>query len=143
MNAHPAKPADVQARTEQPKIKPRAEHTITRADLSNAVYGVIGTTRTEAAELVDFMFDKMFETICSGETVKLHNFGKFVIRQKDKREGRNPRTLEPAEISERRIVQFKPSPAMKQRLNKTNDKSIKKSNASPTTKKTEKIRQPA
>ena len=97
---------------------PRSEITVTRADLAGAVYKVIGTTRTEAAELVDAVLDKMFETICSGETVKMHNFGKFVIRQKDKREGRNPRTLEPAEISERRIVQFKASPAMKQKLNK-------------------------
>jgi len=100
------------------KIKPRADHTITRADLANAVYNVIGTTRTEASFLVDEVLDRIFETICRGETVKLHNFGKFVIRHKDKRAGRNPRTLEPAEITERRVVQFKASPAMKQKLNR-------------------------
>ncbi len=95
----------------------RADNTITRADLAAAVYKVIGTTRTEAAELVDFVLDRIGDKICDGETVKLHNFGKFVVRHKDKREGRNPRTLEPAEITERRIVQFRPSPAMKKKLN--------------------------
>lgn len=104
------------------KIQPRAERTVTRADLANVVYGVIGTTRSEAADIVDAIFDRMFETICKGETVKLHNFGKFVIRHKDKREGRNPRTLEPAEITERKIVQFKPSPAMKGQLNVPEEK---------------------
>lgn len=96
---------------------PRADTTVTRADLADAVYNIIGTTRTEAAELVDVMFDTIADRICAGETAKLHNFGKFVVRHKDKREGRNPRTLEPAEITERRIVQFRPSPAMKQQLN--------------------------
>ena len=100
------------------KVAPRAEYTITRSDLAGAVYNLIGTTRSEAAAIVDAVFDEMLKKISNGETVKLHNFGKFVIRHKDKREGRNPRTLEPAEISERRIVQFKPSPAMKQKLNR-------------------------
>lgn len=99
------------------KAGSRAERTVTRMDLANVVYGVVGTTRSEAAAIVDAIFEKMFDTICKGETVKLHNFGKFVIRHKDKREGRNPRTLEPAEISERQIVQFKASPAMKGKLN--------------------------
>lgn len=67
---------------------------------------------------MDAVFDEMLKKICNGETVKLHNFGKFVIRHKDKHEGRNPCTLEPAEISERRIVQFKSLPAMKQKLNR-------------------------
>lgn len=99
------------------KIAPRAEHTITRSDLASAVYNLIGITRSEAAAIVDAVFDEMLKKICNGETVKLHNFGKFVIQHKDKREGRNPRTLEFAEISESRIVQFKASFAMKQKLN--------------------------
>ena len=97
----------------------RADQTITRVDLSKAVFKIIGTTRTEASAIVDLILAEMFEKITAGEVVKLHNFGKFVIRQKAKREGRNPRTLEPAEISERRIVQFKPSPALRCQLNKT------------------------
>lgn len=122
--------ADKANKVSEEKRPPRAENTVTRADLAGAVYNVIGTTRTEAAALVDAVFDKIFTTICGGETVKLHNFGKFVIRQKDKREGRNPRTLEPAEISERRIVQFKPSPAMKQKLNRSVKKSPRKARES-------------
>lgn len=105
------------AKTPSTGQRPRAEKTITRADLAAVVYGQIGTTRTEAASIVDVFIEKMFERICAGETVKLHNFGKFVVRHKNKRKGRNPRTLAPAEIKERRIVQFKPSPAMKRKLN--------------------------
>ena len=103
--AQPAKPAS------------RADRTLTRADLAAPVYKIIGTTRVEAAALVDAVFDQIAARIVAGEIVKLHNFGKFVVRQKGKREGRNPRTLEPAEISERKIVQFKASPAMKSKLN--------------------------
>ena len=110
----------------QNKIGRRAERTVTRMDLASVVYDVVGTTRSEAAAVVDAIFEKMFETICRGETVKLHNFGKFVIRHKDKREGRNPRTLEPAEISERQIVQFKASPAMKEKLNAVGGKPARK-----------------
>ena len=109
------------------KRPPRADNTITRADLAAAVYKIIGTTRTESAAIVDVMLAEMFERISSGEIVKLHNFGKFVIRQKGKREGRNPRTLEPAVISERRIVQFKPSPALRGVLNKGPAKASAKS----------------
>ncbi len=115
---------DETAETE--KKSSRADHTITRADLAQAVYKIIGTTRTEASAIVDLMLAEMFEKITTGEVVKLHNFGKFVIRQKSKREGRNPRTLEPAEISERRIVQFKPSPALRGQLNKTAAKAAAK-----------------
>ena len=103
--------------SKQTNLPSRAENTITRADLAAAVYKIIGTTRTEAADLVDSVLEKIADRICAGETVKLHNFGKFVVRHKDRREGRNPRTLEPAEITERRIVQFRPSPAMKKKLN--------------------------
>ncbi len=100
-------------------IGTRADKTISRAELAAAVYKIIGTTRAESAIIVDAVLAEIFGKITSGETVKLHNFGKFVVRQKDKREGRNPRTLEPAEISERRIVQFKASPAMRAALNKS------------------------
>jgi integration host factor subunit alpha len=110
---------------DQPGVS-RAETTITRIDLAAAVYKVIGTTRTEAAALVDAVIDRISEKICAGETVKLHNFGKFVVRHKDKREGRNPRTLEPAEITERHIVQFRASPAMKQKLNGTGGGKVRK-----------------
>lgn len=110
--------------TFRPGAKPQAKldanaggKTLTRADLSEVVYATIGTTRTEAAKLVDLVLATIGDKICEGETVKLHNFGKFVVREKAKREGRNPRTMEPAEISERRIVQFKPSPAFKEKLN--------------------------
>ena len=112
--------------TEAQPITSRSERTITRVELAAAVYKVIGTTRTEAAALVDAVIERISDKICAGETVKLHNFGKFVVRHKDKREGRNPRTLEPAEITERRIVQFRASPAMKQKLNGTGGGKVRK-----------------
>lgn len=124
-----APPDDKHRKRKEKEAQPitsRSERTITRVELAAAVYKVIGTTRTEAAALVDAVIERISDKICVGETVKLHNFGKFVVRHKDKREGRNPRTLEPAEITERRIVQFRASPAMKQKLNGTGGGKVRK-----------------
>ena len=63
------------------------------------------------------MFDLMFEAIVRGETVKLHEFGKFVVRHKGARVGRNPRTSEPAPITERLVVTFKPAPRLQEAVN--------------------------
>lgn len=92
--------------------------TLTRQDLALAIYErVPGLSRREAKRLADSVIDEMVETLVSGETLKLHDFGSFVVREKHERSGRNPRTGEPVPIEARRVVVFKASPNMKAAIN--------------------------
>jgi integration host factor subunit alpha len=87
--------------------------TITRMDLSEAVYQKVGLSRTESAELVEQVLDAIAARIVAGESVKLSSFGSFVVRHKNERIGRNPKTGEEVPITPRRVMVFKPSHVLK------------------------------
>ncbi len=91
--------------------------TITRADLSEAVYQRVGLSRTESSELVEMVLQEMAHAIARGETVKLSSFGSFVVRSKGERIGRNPKTGVEVPITPRRVMVFKPSNILKGRIN--------------------------
>jgi len=91
--------------------------TVTRADLCEAVYQKVGLSRTESAELVENVIDQICDSIVRGESVKLSSFGSFLVRQKGERIGRNPKTGEEVPISPRRVMVFKPSNVLKQKIN--------------------------
>ena len=92
-------------------------NTVTRADLCEAVYQKVGLSRTESAELVEQVLDEICGCIVRGDSVKLSSFGSFIVRQKGERVGRNPKTGEEVPISPRRVMVFKPSNVLKQRIN--------------------------
>lgn len=91
--------------------------TLTRADLSEAVHRQIGLSRSESAELVKSVLDLVSETLEQGKTVKLSSFGTFMVRQKNGRVGRNPKTGEEVPITPRRVLVFRPSQVMKNVIN--------------------------
>ena len=91
--------------------------TITRADLCEAVYQKVGLSRTESATLVELVLKEITDCLERGETVKLSSFGSFVVRKKGQRIGRNPKTGTEVPISPRRVMVFKPSAILKQRIN--------------------------
>ena len=91
--------------------------TVTRADLCEAVYQRVGLSRTESAALVETVLQEMTERIVRGEALKLSSFGSFIVRAKGERIGRNPKTGEEVPISPRRVLVFKPSNVLKQRIN--------------------------
>jgi integration host factor subunit alpha len=91
--------------------------TITRADLSDAVYQKVGLSRIESARLVELVLKEIADCLERGETVKLSSFGSFVVRKKGQRMGRNPKTGKEVPISPRRVMVFKPSPVLKQQIN--------------------------
>ena len=91
--------------------------TITRADLSEAVYKRVGLSRTESAALVETVLDHITDRVIRGEPVKLSSFGSFIVRQKGERVGRNPKTGEEVPISPRRVLVFKASNVLKQKIN--------------------------
>ena len=91
--------------------------TVTRADLCEAVYRKVGLSRTESAQLVEVVLDEISDCIIRGEPVKLSSFGSFIVRSKSERVGRNPKTGEEVPISPRRVMVFKPSNVLKQKVN--------------------------
>ena len=98
-----------------------AEDTLTRAQLTEAVYEEVGLSRNESAELVESVIKEMSKALIRGETVKITSFGSFTIRSKSERVGRNPKTLEEVPISPRRVIIFKPSHVLKSRINSPQD----------------------
>lgn len=93
--------------------------TITRADLSEAVFRKVGLSRTESAALVEMVLEEICDAIVRGESVKLSSFATFHVRDKNERVGRNPKTGEEVPISPRRVMTFKASNVLKQRVLKT------------------------
>ena len=91
--------------------------TITRADLSEAVYQKVGLSRTESSALVELVLSQICESLTGGETVKLSSFGSFIVREKGERVGRNPKTGVEVPIEPRRVMVFKPSNVLKSRIN--------------------------
>ena len=91
--------------------------TLTRADLCEAVYQKVGLSRTESADLVELVIREISDCLETGESVKLSSFGSFLVRSKGERIGRNPKTGEEVPISPRRVMVFKPSNVLKNRIN--------------------------
>lgn len=90
--------------------------TITRADLAESVFRQVGLSRTESAALVEMVIEEICNAIVRGETVKLSSFATFQVRDKSERIGRNPKTGEEVPISPRRVMTFKASNVLKQRI---------------------------
>ena len=90
--------------------------TITRSQLGEAVYQEVGLSRNESAELFEAILDKISETLAGGESVKLSSFGSFSVRSKSERIGRNPKTGEEVPILPRKVVVFRPSQVLKDRI---------------------------
>jgi len=94
-----------------------AGETVTRAQLSEAVYHEVGLSRNESAELVESVLKEVSDTLTHGETVKISSFGSFSVRQKGERMGRNPKTGEEVPIKPRRVLVFRASNVLKSRIN--------------------------
>ena len=90
--------------------------TLTRADLCDAVQKQIGLSGTESADLVKQVLDTIGDKLVAGEKVKLSSFGTFMVRQKSGRIGRNPKTGQEVPITPRRVLIFRPSQTMKDRV---------------------------
>ncbi|MGO1117270.1 integration host factor subunit alpha [Rhodovibrionaceae bacterium A322] len=91
--------------------------TLTRADLSEAVYQEVGLSRNESAELVEAVLNEVSNALVEGGTVKISSFGTFSIRQKGERIGRNPKTGEEVPILPRKVMVFRASHVLKNRIN--------------------------
>lgn len=95
-----------------------AGKTVTRADLSELVYNTVGLSRTESAQIVETVLDEISDALVRGEDVKLSSFGSFLVRHKNGRMGRNPKTGEEVPIEPRRVLSFRASHVLKDKINK-------------------------
>jgi len=93
--------------------------TITRADLTDAVYRSLGISRNESSAFVERILDEVAQTLEQGETVKISSFGTFSVREKKLRMGRNPKTGEEVPIEPRRVITFRASHVLKDQINNT------------------------
>ncbi len=93
-----------------------SDKTLTRMDLSEAVFREVGLSRNESAQLVESVLVHMSDALVAGETVKISSFGTFSARDKSARVGRNPKTGDEVPISPRRVLTFRPSHLMKDRV---------------------------
>ncbi len=95
-------------------------NSLTRLELSDAVVREVGLSKHESMQLVDDVLDHLSDALANGENVKISSFGTFAYREKKERVGRNPKTGIEAPIIARRVVTFKPSQIMKEKINKGN-----------------------
>jgi integration host factor subunit alpha len=94
-----------------------SEQTLTRADLADAVYEQVGLSRSESSDLVDETLDLMIDGLVADDLLKISSFGTFQVRQKKARVGRNPKTGVEVTITPRRVVTYKASHVLKNRIN--------------------------
>lgn len=94
-----------------------AEETITRAQLSEAVYQEVGLSRNESADLLELVLNEISGALARGEAVKISSFGSFSVRSKGQRIGRNPKTGEEVPILPRKVLVFRPSQLLRSRIN--------------------------
>ena len=94
-----------------------AGHTVTRAQLTEAVYQQVGLSRNESAELVESVIAEISRALERGDIVKISSFGSFAVRHKGQRVGRNPKTGQEVPISPRRVLVFRASHTLKHQIN--------------------------
>jgi len=93
-----------------------SDKTLTRMDLSEAIFREVGLSRNDSAQLVESVLDHMSDALVRGEQVKISSFGTFSVRSKSARIGRNPKTGQEVPINPRRVLTFRPSHLMKDRV---------------------------
>lgn len=90
--------------------------TVTRVDLCEAVYQKVGLSRTESSAFVELVLKEITDCLEKGETVKLSSFGSFMVRKKGERIGRNPKTGVEVPIAPRRVLTFRASQMLRDRI---------------------------
>ncbi len=95
-----------------------AEMTLTRADLVEALHQRVGLSKADSGRMVESVLGKVCDALVRGENVKLSGFGSFILRDKRQRIGRNPKTGVEVPITPRRVVSFRPSQLMRERVSR-------------------------
>lgn len=92
-------------------------NTLTRAQLTEAIYATVGLSRHESADLLELVLTRIADALADGKSVKISGFGTFSVRQKGRRVGRNPKTGIEVPILPRRVLVFRPSQILRDAVN--------------------------
>lgn len=92
-------------------------NTLTRAQLTEAIYASVGLSRHESSDLLEHVLNRIAEVLEDGKSVKISGFGTFSVRQKGRRVGRNPKTGVEVPILPRRVLVFRPSQMLRDAVN--------------------------
>jgi integration host factor subunit alpha len=92
-------------------------NTLTRAQLTEAIYATVGLSRNESADLLESMLSRIADALTGGKSVKISGFGTFSVRQKGRRVGRNPKTGIEVPILPRRVLVFRSSQMLREAVN--------------------------
>ena|ERR1041385_2341234 len=88
-----------------------------KQDIAHRIHQEAGISETDAATVLDWFFELLKTTLQQGESISISKFGRFTVRRKNPRPGRNPKTGEPIMIAARRVVVFHASPRLKEAMN--------------------------
>ena len=99
---------------------------ITKADIINSIYNNLDLQKQESAIILETLLEIIKHTLESGEDILITGFGKFCVRDKTKRKGRNPHTGNGLMLDARRVVTFKCSRSLRENLNKKKKRRKKK-----------------
>ena len=92
--------------------------TLRKADLIDSMYNQVGLPRTRSAQVIDSLLEIIKKTLENGEDVLVSRFGKFCVKEKEKRRGaRNFATGDNLTLNARRVVRFRCSPVLKGKVN--------------------------
>lgn len=94
-----------------------SENTLTRAQLSEAIYQEVGLSRSESAQLVETVLNEIIDSLIADHMVKISSFGTFQVRSKGGRMGRNPKTGQEVPIDPRKVLVFRASHVLKEKIN--------------------------
>ena len=98
-------------------MKPNKEENINRKFIVNNLHNIIGSSKKNINKIVSDIINAMIEILLKENKLNITNFGKFVVKQKKKRIGRNPKTKEVFSISKRKVINFKSSLSLSKILN--------------------------
>jgi len=91
--------------------------TLTKADISEMICDRLNITQKESQKITDTLIGYMKDALCSGEDILISGFGKFFVRSKKERKGRNPATSEEMTLCARKVVRFKGSAKLREKIN--------------------------
>ena len=91
---------------------------LTKANIVDSVHYKLGLSKSESARVVESVLEIIKETVANGEDVLISGFGKFCVKDKKKRRGRNPQTGEDLILGKRRVVIFKCSGVLRDKINR-------------------------
>ena len=89
---------------------------LTKIDIVNSIYDQLGISRKDCVDIVESIFEIIKDELDKGNSVKISGFGKWTVKSKKKRRGRNPQTGAELTIDARRVVKFRPSPVLTKAL---------------------------